>query len=473
MIRKQDILDRATEWQLRPEVVEKDYVLGWLLAGFGLSTTRTTWIFKGGTCIKKCFLETYRFSEDLDFSLLPEASYTQEGIHNALRDLTSRVSELSGIEFRQDQIEVRPRQNKQGQPTFECRIPYRGPLAYPGYPRILFDLTKYEPILDTPSSRVIFHPYPDALPDNIEVLTYSFDELLAEKTRALYERARPRDLYDVVYLLENRPDAFDFHHVRKLFIDKCAAKGLAPPSLGELIRLVEDDQELRSEWANMLAYQLPSLPDLDTLLRRLPSLLRWIDQPSASLPELMRAPAPIPAGTELIAPAGIRYWGTGLPLETIRFAGANRLLIEFDYDGRHRSVEPYSLHQARTGNILLYGWEQGSTHIKAFNTAKIDNLRVTSNGFEPRYRIEFSSAAPLSIPPSSSSSHGMYSSLSHRLTRSSASGRSSYGPRYVFECPNCQKRFTHTKNDPALRKHKAPDGYWDCPGRHGYLVEVR
>ncbi len=31
--RPQDILDRSVEWQLRPEVVEKDYVLGWLLAG--------------------------------------------------------------------------------------------------------------------------------------------------------------------------------------------------------------------------------------------------------------------------------------------------------------------------------------------------------------------------------------------------------------------------------------------------------
>jgi predicted nucleotidyltransferase component of viral defense system len=27
------------------------------------------WIFKGGTCLKKCFFETYRFSEDLDFTL--------------------------------------------------------------------------------------------------------------------------------------------------------------------------------------------------------------------------------------------------------------------------------------------------------------------------------------------------------------------------------------------------------------------
>ena len=28
-----------------------------------------TWVFKGGTCLKKCFFETYRFSEDLDFTL--------------------------------------------------------------------------------------------------------------------------------------------------------------------------------------------------------------------------------------------------------------------------------------------------------------------------------------------------------------------------------------------------------------------
>jgi hypothetical protein len=35
MIRKQDILDRAREWQLRPDIVEKDYVLGWLLGKRG------------------------------------------------------------------------------------------------------------------------------------------------------------------------------------------------------------------------------------------------------------------------------------------------------------------------------------------------------------------------------------------------------------------------------------------------------
>jgi hypothetical protein len=52
MISKQDILDRATEWQLRPTVVEKDSALGWLLAALASHpATRALWILKGGTCI--------------------------------------------------------------------------------------------------------------------------------------------------------------------------------------------------------------------------------------------------------------------------------------------------------------------------------------------------------------------------------------------------------------------------------------
>ncbi len=52
MITKQDILDRASEWRLRPEVVEKDYVLGWLLWGLGRhAIVQAMWIFKGGTCL--------------------------------------------------------------------------------------------------------------------------------------------------------------------------------------------------------------------------------------------------------------------------------------------------------------------------------------------------------------------------------------------------------------------------------------
>ena len=72
MISERDLRARVAEWSLRDDVVEKDYVLGWVLAGIGTEPAlRDGWVFKGGTCLKKCYLETFRFSEDLDFTVLP------------------------------------------------------------------------------------------------------------------------------------------------------------------------------------------------------------------------------------------------------------------------------------------------------------------------------------------------------------------------------------------------------------------
>lgn len=470
MIKKQDILDRATEWQLRPEIVEKDYVLGWLLTGLASSGQKELWIFKGGTCIKKCFFETYRFSEDLDFSLLPDAPYSDDAIRAILLATVRSVHELSGIDFPENLLEVRPRRNQQNQLTFQCRVGYRGPLAVPSYPRVLLDLTQHEPVLDTAEARSILHPYPDQLPEDATVLAYSLDELLAEKSRALYERTRPRDLYDVVYLIENQYEAFDLAHVRDLFAAKCEKKSLAVPGLEEIIQTVRSDEELRSEWENMLAHQLPVLPALDGILERLSGLLQWIEQPEV-VPAAPTLPAaPVPAGTVPLSAAGIRYWGGGSPLEVVRFAGANRLLIEFDYNGRHRIAEPYSLRTAEaTGNLLLYAWESGATHIKAFKVAAMSAVRATGKSFQPRYRVELTSTGALSAPPAARPSRtARYPTRSSTPRRRKAAG---FGPTYVFECPYCRKRFRHSTNDSALRKHKNKQG-WDCPGRTGYLIEM-
>ncbi|MBP6945388.1 nucleotidyl transferase AbiEii/AbiGii toxin family protein [Patescibacteria group bacterium] len=165
MITKQDILSRAAEWQLRPSVVEKDYVLGWILTAIATNAnTKDNWIFKGGTCIKKCYFETYRFSEDLDFSLLPEARYSQEELKETLEELVVSAGSQSGIVFPLDKVEVKESRNKQNLKTFEGKIAYQGPLNVPTHPRILFDITQHEAIVDKPVRREIFHPYPDQLP---------------------------------------------------------------------------------------------------------------------------------------------------------------------------------------------------------------------------------------------------------------------------------------------------------------------
>lgn len=66
----QELLDLTRKFDLQPQGVEKDYALGWLLAAIGQHpATRDAWLFKGGTCLKKCYSRTYRFSEYLDFTL--------------------------------------------------------------------------------------------------------------------------------------------------------------------------------------------------------------------------------------------------------------------------------------------------------------------------------------------------------------------------------------------------------------------
>jgi len=72
-------MDFARELGLDPNIVEKDYLLGWLLAGISSHPAlKSDSIFKGGTCLKKCFFETYRFSEDLDFTIKNPKHLNQE-----------------------------------------------------------------------------------------------------------------------------------------------------------------------------------------------------------------------------------------------------------------------------------------------------------------------------------------------------------------------------------------------------------
>jgi predicted nucleotidyltransferase component of viral defense system len=73
-----------------PSIVEKDYVLGWILAGINAhDELGENWVFKGGTCLKKCYFETYRFSEDLDFTLRNEEHLDEEFLRTAFEEVIS------------------------------------------------------------------------------------------------------------------------------------------------------------------------------------------------------------------------------------------------------------------------------------------------------------------------------------------------------------------------------------------------
>jgi predicted nucleotidyltransferase component of viral defense system len=77
-----------------------------------------------------------------------------------------------------------------------------------GWPKIKLDLTADERQV-LPSGEV-FHPYTDRPEEGIWANCYAYEEAFGEKLRALGERTRPRDLYDVVNLYrhaDSRPTA--------------------------------------------------------------------------------------------------------------------------------------------------------------------------------------------------------------------------------------------------------------------------
>lgn len=71
MIKPGEIQQKAREAGVRDQQIEKDYILSWILKGIAQHEQLSkTIVFKGGTVLKKIYFEDYRFSEDLDFTLI-------------------------------------------------------------------------------------------------------------------------------------------------------------------------------------------------------------------------------------------------------------------------------------------------------------------------------------------------------------------------------------------------------------------
>jgi hypothetical protein len=48
-------------------------------------------VFKGGTCLKKCYLETFRFSEDLDFTVIEGGPIAEDEVLAHLSRMLERI----------------------------------------------------------------------------------------------------------------------------------------------------------------------------------------------------------------------------------------------------------------------------------------------------------------------------------------------------------------------------------------------
>lgn len=466
MISHEDIKNLVSEWHLREDIIEKDYVIGWVLWGIGSDPDiGHKWVFKGGTCIKKCYIETYRFSEDLDFTVLPDGPIKPEELLPILKRILKRIAEESGIDFSVDELRLKQRESPL---SVEARIYYRGPRNSRTPASIKLDLSASEKIVRPSVLRKIAHPYPDELPHPAEIRCYAFEEVFAEKIRAMGERSRPRDLYDIINLFRRRDLQSHPELIRSVLIEKCESKDIPVPTFKSIENSPYRD-ELESEWKNMLGHQLQVLPPFEQFWEELPQLYNWLEG-TYTPQEFTTVPIEKDEDTTWAPPPTTWSWGIGIPLESIRFAAFNHLCVELEYRKQgyyinHYLIEPYSLRRAKKNNMILHAIKAETQEHRAFRVDWIQSIKVTTRPFKPKYQIEFSPTGPIrTLPTSSRKSRSFSSGLKRHKTH--------FGPIYIFECFYCGKKFERKKYNSGLNPHKDRNG-WNCPGRTGHFVETR
>jgi len=399
MISRNELLAVADATGLSANIVEKDFVLGWLLRGISQhDALRDAWIFKGGTCLKKCYFETYRFSEDLDFTLLHAEHVDDAFLRATFADISRAIYDEAGLEFSPDRMRFDIYDNPRGGRSCQGRLYYRSEFqSGNNFPAVKLDLTADELIAEAPVARPVGHPYTDEPDGGMHALCYSYEEVFAEKLRALGERARARDLYDVVHLHRNAGYAPNPQHIRELLARKCEFKRIPLITL-EIIQTARDT--VIGTWEGMLRHQLPELPPFAAFWDALPEIFAWLERGVISTP---LAAVPLPVDAELLRPRFGGFIGlaaNGSILERIRFAAQSRLLVELEYtaaDGHFRSpvVEPYSLRRSRAGDVSLAAHDVAAGHIKTYRVDGIRGARVLEQPFVPRHAIEL---GPLSSP---------------------------------------------------------------------------
>lgn len=396
MIEKEEILKISSRLNLSPDTIEKDYVLGWLLFGISKHLETQNWAFKGGTSLKKCFFETFRFSEDLDFTSKYSDSVSTDILLNSFREIADILYEQVGIIFLKDDFKFKTIAKPNGRITAQGKIAYNGPLRKKRKnATIKIDLTTDEVIVREQERRFVHHPYSDEPKEGIFANCYAFEEVVAEKVRALAQRARPRDVYDVVHFFRNRRLISEPQKVLSILAIKCRYKKIQVPDFSSIERHEKLD-EMKAQWENMLAHQLPSLPPLESFWMDIEPFFDWLNDSLQEDKTIQK----VAENSAVHRPGRVKGANSIDPVVfKIQFAAANRVCIEFTYNGRKCTVEPLSFLVSSTQEELFCGFEKEDGKINTFKLLQIEEIEITNLPYCEKHLVEISAAGTSAFPP--------------------------------------------------------------------------
>jgi predicted nucleotidyltransferase component of viral defense system len=279
MIKPGEIQNKAREVGVRDQQIEKDYILSWILQGIAqheqLSTSIT---FKGGTLLKKVYFEDYRFSEDLDFTLL-DNDILNEQIIEWFSEMFEYIKEEANIpleiidsDIHRDRHEHEDDRLPDGQGGINFYISYVGPLGGIGAnKRVKVDISRSEKLQFEPVMLSTCLGYSDQ--EEHKLLCYPLEEVLVEKLRSVMQRMQARDFYDIWYLLEIHEMDVAFYSIE--FRAKCESKEIDPTNFHN--KLAQRLPQYKGRWQASMADQIQDLPEFDQVEREVMRHLKKLE----------------------------------------------------------------------------------------------------------------------------------------------------------------------------------------------------
>ncbi len=266
MIKPGEIQNIAREVGVRDQQIEKDYILSWILQGIAQhEQLSTVLVFKGGTVLKKVYFEDYRFSEDLDFTLL-DNDISNEQLFEWFSEVFEYIRDEANIP-----LEITDN-NEHQDGGINFYINYTGPLGGIGTnKRVKVDISRSEQLQFEPVKRGTFLNYSDQ--EEHEILCYPLQEVLVEKLRTVMQRMQARDFYDIWYLLEIHGMDVTFYTTE--FRAKCKSKEIDPTDFHN--KLAQRLPQYKGRWKASMADQIQGLPDFDQVEREVMRHLKKLE----------------------------------------------------------------------------------------------------------------------------------------------------------------------------------------------------
>lgn len=245
------IREYARKGRLPTALIEKDYVLSVLLIYISKLPESKDLVFKGGTALRKVYFPDYRLSADLDFTGLVDNRTT---LKPALEKLQN--TEMEGVMF----LGVSD-MTLEGTDSLRLSVQYESMIGTtPGkrhVDNVKLDFNYGNKICLAPEKRKVAPPAEYSL-EECGICVMRMEEIISEKIHAVYKRPKPRDLYDLNYLLEkcNLPDL-------ALVDRKLESLGLKFEMGGFAKHVVK----LRTNWERDMKGLLPSVPPFDEVAK--------------------------------------------------------------------------------------------------------------------------------------------------------------------------------------------------------------